>query len=169
MIADEPPFNRTDYREMATDDPCAHVYLDKPIEHWLRYLEHPDPLHRRLGAHALSVIGPEGGSKAVDALTAALNDSKSFVRVWAAAALAHVDPSQRRALETLMAGLEDPQSFVRSLSAWQLGRLGPTLPGVEAAVPTLLELLQDGDPSVRVEAEIALKTIQVDHPRVRNS
>jgi HEAT repeat protein len=150
---------------MTTDDTCSHVYLDKPIDHWLQYLEHPDPLFRRLGAHALSMIGPEGGAKATGALMVALDDSQSFVRIWAAAALAHVDPSQRRALDTLVAGLDDPQSFVRSLAAWQLGRLGPTLPGIEESVPRLQEMLQDDDPSARVEAEVALKAIQVDKSR----
>lgn len=150
---------------MTTDDSCSHVYLDKPLEHWLWHLEHPDPLLRRLGAHAISMIGPEGGSPAIKALTAALDDSQSFVRIWAAAALARVDPSQARALETLLAGLRDPQSFVRSLSAWHLGRLGPNLSGIEQALPVLCEMLHDEDPSARAEAEVALKALQVDHSR----
>ncbi len=154
---------------MTTTDACSHVYLNKPIDHWLQHLEDPDPLLRRLGAHALSVIGPDGGAKAVHALTTALDDPKSFVRVWAAAALAHVDPSQRRALDVLMAGLDDPESFVRSLAAWQLGRLGPTLPDIEKTVPTLQELLHDNDPSVRAEAEVALKAIQAECARARGS
>lgn len=153
---------------MTTNEPCSAVYLERSLDHWLQYLEHSDPLLRRLGAHALSVIGPEGGDKAIHALTAALDDSQSFVRVWAAAALAHIDPSQQRALDILIAGLSDSQSFVRSLSAWHLGRLGPNLPGIEEAVPILLEMLQDADPSARAEAEVALKAIQADSSHSRN-
>ncbi len=85
-----------------------------------------------------------------------MRDSESFVRVWAAAALARVEPENPNAIPALVAGTRDEIYFVRSLAAWHLGRLGPRHPGIEAAVPELRELLNDNDPSVRAEALEAL-------------
>jgi len=47
-------------------------------------------------------------------------------------------------------------AFVRSLAAWHLGRLGPAFPGIEQALLPLRQLAGDKDPSVRVEAALAL-------------
>jgi HEAT repeat protein len=93
------------------------------------------------------------------ALTEALRDSESFVRVWAAAALARVDPENLNAVPALVAGTRDESYFVRSLSAWHLGRLGPQHPGIQAALPELRELLNDNDPSARAEAVAALENL----------
>src|SRR5262249_15922344 len=59
----------------------------------------------------------------------------------------------------LVAGTRDGISFVRSLAAWHLGRLGPRHPGIEIAVPDLRELLNDNDPSVCAEAQVALENL----------
>jgi len=85
-----------------------------------------------------------------------VRDSESFVRVWAAAALARVEPEHPDAIPALVAGTRDGIHFVRSLAAWHLGRLGPRHPGIEAAVRELHELLNDNDPSARAEALVAL-------------
>ncbi len=135
------------------------AYLDKPIEHWVRQLKDSNPLIRRLAAHALSMIGPAGRAESVPTLTAALDDPESFVRVWVAAALARVDPTNPQALQALIAAMSDPLNFVRSLGAWHLGRQGPNMPDTTPALPVLQELLKDDDPSVRTEAELALKVI----------
>jgi HEAT repeat protein len=76
--------------------------------------------------------------------------------MWAAAALARVEPENPEAISALIAGTRDQIYFVRSLAAWHLGRLGPQHPGIEAAVPELRELLNDNDRSVHVEAVVAL-------------
>jgi hypothetical protein len=68
-----------------------------------------------------------------------------FVRVWAAAALARVEPENAYAIPALLAGTRDGTYFVRSLAAWHLGRLGPRHPGIEAVMPELRELLNDND------------------------
>jgi len=65
--------------------------------------------------------------------------------VWAAAALARVEPDHPDVIPALVAGTRDGISFVRSLAAWHLGRLGPRHPGIEIAVPDLRELLNDND------------------------
>jgi HEAT repeat protein len=81
------------------------------------------------------------------------------VRVWAAAALAKVDPLNPQVAGVLAHATTDDAAFVRSLSAWHLGRIGPGLPGVQGVVPCVQALLADPDPSVRAEAAVALKSL----------
>src|ERR1700741_2536070 len=131
-------------------------YLGVATADWVAALKSSDSLERRLAAHALAEIGRTAREAAVPALTEALRDSESFVRVWAAAALARVEPENPDAIPALIAGTRDGIYFVRSLAAWHLGRLGPRHPGIEAAVPELRELLNDNDPSTRAEALVAL-------------
>jgi HEAT repeat protein len=83
-------------------------------------------------------------------------ETGQLVRVWAAAALARVEPESPDAIPALVAGTRDGIYFVRSPAAWHLGRLGPRHPGIESAVSELRELLNDNDPSVRAEALVAL-------------
>jgi HEAT repeat protein len=131
-------------------------YLGVATADWVAALKSSDSLERRLAAHALAEIGRAAQEAAVPALTEALRDQVSFVRVWAAAALARVEPENPDVIPALVAGTRDGIYFVRSLAAWHLGRLGPRHPGIEAAVPELHELLNDDDPSVRAEALVAL-------------
>jgi HEAT repeats/PBS lyase HEAT-like repeat len=128
-------------------------YLGVGTADWVAALKSSDPLERRLAAHALAEIGATA-REAVPALTEALRDSVSFVRVWAAAALARVETGKR--LRHSRSARGDARWDVRSLAAWHLGRLGPRHPGIEAAVPELRELLNDNDPSARAEALAAL-------------
>jgi HEAT repeat protein len=133
-------------------------YLGVATGDWVAALKSSGSLERRLAAHALAEIGP-AAREAVPALIEALRDPESFVRVWAAAALARVQPENPDAIPALVAGTHDGISFVRSLAAWHLGRLGPGHPGIESVEPELRELLNDSDPSVRVEALAALENL----------
>ena len=133
-------------------------YLGVATADWIAALKSSDPLERRLAAHALGEIG-RTAREAVPALTEALRDPVSFVRVWVAAALARVEPECPDAIPALAAGTRDEISFVRSLAAWHLGRLGPRHPGIAAAERQLRELLNDIDPSVHVEALVALENL----------
>ena len=70
---------------------------------------------------------------------------------------------QRRVQESvtvLSAELSNEFAFVRSLAAWHLGRLGPAFPGIEQALLPLRQLEADEDPSVRVEAALALGMLE---------
>ena len=133
-------------------------YLGVAPGDWAAALKSSDSLERRLATHALAEIGP-AAREAVPALIAALRDPESFVRVWAAAALARVQPENADAIPALVAGTRDGISFVRSLAAWHLGRLGPGHPGIESVVPELRTVLNDNDPSVRTEAQVALENL----------
>src|SRR5215831_7949056 len=135
------------------------AYLGTCVPDWVRELSSSDPLQRRLGAYALGEIGP-AATEAVSDLAAALQDPVAFVRVWAAAALARVAPSGRESVTVLIAEMGNELAFVRSLAAWHLGRLGPAFPGIESALLPLRQLAADMDPSVRVEAALALGMLE---------
>ncbi|MFE6502064.1 HEAT repeat domain-containing protein [Kitasatospora sp. NPDC057738] len=129
-------------------------YLGRPTASWAALARSDDPTERRLGAYAL---GETGSADAVPLLEAALGDPLSFVRVWAAAALARADPEREEdVVRALSAESSDPAGFVRSLVAWSLGRLDYQRADSSAAVRTLRLLLDDPDASVRAEAELAL-------------
>ena len=135
------------------------AYLGIPPADWVAALTSGDPLLRRLGAYALGEIGP-AAREAVPDLSAALQDPVRFVRVWAAAALARVAPPGGESVTVLIAELGNELAFVRSLAAWHLGRLGPAFPGIEQALLPLRQLAGDKDPSVRVEAALALGMLE---------
>jgi HEAT repeat protein len=133
----------------------GETYLSRPLEAWRTQLHSDDPLRRRLAAYALGEIGPAAARAAPD-LEAALDDPVHFVRVWAAAALARVAPANARWLAVLIERLRDEQGFVRSLAAWHLGRIGLEEAADDACLDQVQCLLEDIDPSVRTEAELAL-------------
>jgi len=133
-------------------------YLGKPASSWIEQLRSDNALIRRLACYALGEIGPSSSSAPL-LQGVAHADPVSFVRVWAAAALAAVEPSNPEALAALRAGLHDEQGFVRSLAAWHLGRLGACLPHMRAVVPAIQQLHDDPDRSVRAEAVQALKRL----------
>src|SRR6516164_1187027 len=135
------------------------AYLGTSITDWVGELSSRDPLQRRLGAYALGEIGPAAAEAASD-LSAALQDPVAFVRVWAAAALARISSPSGESVTVLIAELGNELAFVRSLAAWHLGRLGPAFPGIEQALLPLRQLAGDKDPSVRVEAALALGMLE---------
>jgi HEAT repeat protein len=136
------------------------AYLGTSIADWVGELSSSDPLQRRLGAYALGEIGPAATEAMSDLAATALQDPDGFVRVWAAAALARVAPPGGEAVTILIAELGNELAFVRSLAAWHLGRLGPAFPGIERALLPLRQLAGDKDPSVRVEAALALGMLE---------
>jgi HEAT repeat protein len=135
------------------------AYLGTSITDWMAALSSSDPLLRRLGAFALGEIGP-AAHEAIPDLSAALRDPVPFVRVWAAAALARVAPSGGESVAVLVMELGDELGFVRSLAAWHLGRLSSDFPGIEQVLISLRQLEDDKDPSVRVEAALAVARLE---------
>ena len=133
-------------------------YLGVAAGDWIVALRSSDSLERRLASHAVAEIGP-AAREAVPALIEALRDAEGFVRLWAAAALARIQPENPDAIPGLLAGMRDGISFVRSLAAWHLGRLGPGHAAIESVLPKLRELLNDNDPNVRTEVQVALENL----------
>ena len=156
---------------MTNDDRDARdgvpEYLGEPAGAWIDRLRSDDPLLRRSACHALGMIGPNAVERAAEALAAVIDgDPEPFVRAWAAEALVRVAPGDCRALGGLCAALHAEQGFVRSLGAWFLGRVGPRLETLEEAVEGLERLGADPDPSVRAEAELAIRILRDKHTKL---
>ena len=136
------------------------TYLNKGTAVWVKDLTNEDPVARRAALYALGEIGPQARSSAPK-VRQLLKDKESFVRLWAANALAKIEPKKKRdAIATLESGLKDQAGFVRSLAATFLGALGSDCSGIKAVLPALESCLTDSDQSVRGEAALAIKRIK---------
>jgi HEAT repeat protein len=134
-------------------------YLNKGTEAWVKDLTNKDPVARRAAVYALGEIGPKARSAAPQ-VRRLLEDKEAFVRLWAANAVAKIEPKKKQdAITTLKRGLKDQAGFVRSLSATFLGALGSDCSGIKAVLPALEGCLTDSDQSVRGEAALAIKRI----------
>lgn len=134
-------------------------YLNRGTEVWVKGLTDKDPVARRAAVYALGEIGP-AARKVAPQIRRLLKDKESFVRLWAANAMAKIQPAKKRdAIATLKRGLTDQAGFVRSLAASFLGALGSECTGIKAVLPALERCLTDADESVRGEAARAIKRI----------
>jgi HEAT repeat protein len=96
-----------------------------------------------------------GGSDAVDALTKALKQESSSVRVWLASILGDLGPEAAEAVPVLIGILNtvgDRHSVWRD-AAEALGKIGPA---AREAVPRLKDLMREADPDLRFTAAVAL-------------
>jgi HEAT repeat protein len=132
-----------------------------------RALRDPDPEMRRDVAVALDVIGggwwhfPDGDSKldlrpALPALLAALQDSDSGVRAWAAQDISDMGAAAAPAVSHLRAMLHSTDAGSRSTACSALGRIGSPARG---ALPDLHGALGDPSPEVRQAARDAITSI----------
>lgn len=132
-----------------------------------RALRDPDPEMRRDVAVALDVVGggwwhfPDGGPKldlrpALPALLAALQDSDSGVRTWAAQDISDMGVGAASAVPRLRAMLHSPDSGSRGTACSALGAIG--LPA-RAALRDLQRARDDSSPEVRQSARDAIARI----------
>jgi HEAT repeat protein len=107
---------------------------------------------------ALANLGPEA-SAALPALIESLErGDMPAVRSTAALALARIAPDDPRTIASLARALKRQRTGdVRAAAAEALGEIGPP---AAPAVPSLVGSLEDPDPSVRTEAETALRKIR---------
>jgi HEAT repeat protein len=112
-------------------------------------LRDKQPAVRRDAASALGDHGPRGRD-ALPALRVALKDSDSEVLLYAALAVAQIDPEARGAVVPLLAGTKGLHSYhVRQV----LQRL------TRRALPALEEAMKDDDAYVRGEAALAILSV----------
>lgn len=132
-----------------------------------RALHDPDPEMRRDVAVALDVVGggwwhfPDGDSKldlrpALPALLAALQDSDSGVRAWAAQDISDMGVAAAPAVTHLRAMLHSTDAGSRSTACSALGRIGSP---ARDALPDLQGALGDSSPEVRQAARDAITSI----------
>jgi HEAT repeat protein len=113
-------------------------------------LDDPNPYTRAMMALSLGGLGPEARG-AVPALLKALKDPEAGVRRQAAMALGQIGPGEggdaKEVVAALIAAVKDPATRQGAVGA--LVNFGSA---AADAVPVLLEVLKEGDASVRVDA-----------------
>ena len=103
----------------------------------------PAPRRGHSGARGAKIPG------AVDALVAQLRSSSPRIRVHALAALGQFGPAARQAAKAVMPLLADPNVHVRRAA---VRAFRDTRPDPAAAIPPLINVLEDPDPAVKIGA-----------------
>lgn len=154
-------------RQEVYDD--LHALGPAGVQALARALRDPDPEMRRAAAVALDVVGggwwqfPDGRAKldlrpALPALLAALGDSDSGVRAWAAQDISDMGAAAAAtAIPHLRAMLRNPDPGSRGSACNALGQMGSA---AHAALPDLNRTLGDPSPEVRQAARAALVSIE---------
>jgi hypothetical protein len=112
---------------------------------------------RSAAIDALTRLGPEASAALPTLIGSLERDSVPAVRGMSAWAIARIAPGDPMTIASLARALKrESAAHVRAAAAEALGRIGQT---AAAAVPSLDNSLMDPDPSVRTEAETALRKI----------
>jgi HEAT repeat protein len=126
---------------------------------FLEAIDDSDPYRRELGYRGLRAVGAKAQG-AVDKLAAYLSHPDEPSRRGASSVLASLGSP---GLEPLRRGLRHDVGDVRASAAWGLGEMGPK---AAAAVPDLLDRMEDPDPRVRNESARSLGRIDPERPEV---
>ena len=107
-------------------------------------------------AYQLAWLGPKA-REAVPSLRAALTDKQLQVRIYAAGALAHIEPSATDSIPVLIEALKHPDDRDLDIGAvpGALARIGPR---AKAALPTLIRLVKNGSD----DADLLKALVQID-------
>ncbi len=140
---------------------ASYLPVREPIEDALKNGKAP----RVREAAALALRERYGsGAASIPALTAALADPEFAVRFAASSALVQIGPrdsaAHASAVPVLVEGLQQKDEAVRLRASQYLRTTGPT---ARAAVPALTKLLDDPSAEVKLEAGLALVTIDKAH------
>jgi HEAT repeat protein len=121
-------------------------------------LRDPEESVRQSAAHKLGYMKGVDPKVAVPPLTEALKDKDSLVRVNAANSLRRVGGEIKIVIPVLLEVLQNKNypSSTRREAAWSLGWIGPP---ATKAIPSLLQLVNDEDETVRAAVMEALKKI----------
>lgn len=111
---------------------------------------------RRLAAYLLGSIGPDA-KPALPALKWEQTYNHGMLRLYAAEAIARIDPADRGAVEALLGGLRSNEAEQRALAAFALGSIASR--HAPRVVPELRSALHDDDLRVRTAADAALSVL----------
>jgi HEAT repeat protein len=136
------------------------MFDDRRVSKLITELGDPDRLVRSSAIWLLIDAGVAART-ALPTLKKLLDDeSESFVRLGAAAAICRIAPNDsEEALPVLLAELHDNKFEYRDAACRFIGELGQK---AEAAIPTLLNLLDDESETVRCSASEAIGRISGD-------
>ena len=116
---------------------------------------------RCLAAYILGSIG-ESAVAALPALRWEQRYNHGPLRLYAAEAIARIEPADRSAVETLLSGLRSNDPEQRALAAFALGNVAAG--HTSHVAPMLRAALQDEDLRVRTAAEVALSALSAAMP-----
>lgn len=103
--------------------PKAMLAGGKPVSHWLKAMQSPDPKVRKAAVTKLGNIGPADAA-ALPAINCALRDSDAAVRCEAILALLRSGPAATESIQTLMEMQgNDRNTQVRSYAAQALAKI----------------------------------------------
>lgn len=128
-----------------------------------------DSLHPRAREQAALVLGSLGataGEEVIDALTRALGDTESDVRLAAVGALGRIGVPARRALTALARLASDTSRQVRLKVAEAAAAIDPT---AQESQEIFLTLTRDSDSTVRREATNALASMRTTPRRAKSA
>lgn len=118
---------------------------------------------RCLSAYILGSIG-QAAASALPALRWEQRYNHGPLRLYAAEAIARIEPGDRSAVETLLGGLRSHDADQRALAAFALGNIGSS--HTDRVAPMLRSALRDEDLRVRTAAEVSLSAITATNPRI---
>lgn len=166
----------------ATNLKADPLFAGRRLSEWLRLLESDDAFERLGAARSLGDMGAEAAG-AVPSLIKSLSDRDPFVQSAAADSLGEIGPAAASAIPAMVKAFKISNGFHKGIIGPAIGRIGPeAIPalvelskdsndfvrleatralcfvgqGTGAAEARLIELLNDKDSSVRVEAGFAL-------------
>jgi HEAT repeat protein len=117
-----------------------------------------DPGERYSAAKALGTFGSEAGWDAIAALTDALADDDTAVRVGAAYSLAATGKESVNAKKALLEALNSPELEMRIAAAYALPAVAP---GDKTVLSALKAAMKDTEPRVQEEAANAIRKIEL--------
>ena len=117
---------------------------------------------RCLAAYVLGSIG-EPAATALPALRWEQRYNHGTLRLYAAEAIARIEPGDASAVETLLGGLRSHDPDQRALAAFALGNIDPS--HSPRIAPVLRSALRDEDLRVRTAAEVSLSGITAANSR----
>jgi len=139
----------------STNPACFEEYIrSKPIEFFAKKLDDQDLESGHEAVFAMEVFGPATPGT-VPVLIKALKHREPFVRRIAAHALASFGDAAKAAVPAVRLATRDPDASVRIFTASALWTLAHDV----AAVPVLIEVLEDTDPGNRLLAVEAIGKI----------
>jgi hypothetical protein len=139
---------------------AASTFLKRNATDWIKALEDPNPIVRRLACRALEMIWfpIEQGSYS----NRMINGGKGLaVRVWERDDTRGPWSSRQPTVAALFARLRDPGSLTLSAVVWHLVRLGPDVLKRRLLKVKLRSLLSDPDPSVQQDAVSTFRRLRL--------
>jgi len=128
--------------------------VGKDVGPVIRMLDDPDPIVRSNAAAVIEGVGAAARERATEPLLRCMADEDPSVAMWAARALAMVNPPAL--VEPLIPRIREGTAEERARA---IGQIGYARQAAAAAIPDLIASLDDGSPKVREAAAKALGVV----------